>query len=109
VSNDIFIGHVIYSIFGIGFFVILLFWPFTKFWSSNLIIKISLGVGVGQGITACSFFLWLIVFGSPDRRLIIVEATILVILITVLAYRMKKRGLLSEAKRDFMMALKEHL
>ncbi|MEK6322073.1 MAG: hypothetical protein AABN33_10355 [Acidobacteriota bacterium] len=86
--------------FAIGFLVISLIWPFTKSWPSDLLVKLSLAVGIGQGLTSCGFFLWLIVFGSYDTRIIIAEVILLAGLLAALVYRATKRDRSSEAERD---------
>jgi hypothetical protein len=92
--------------FAIGFLVISLFWPFSKSWPSNFLVRLSLAVGIGPGLTSCGVFVWLVVFGSYDRKIIIAELILLAVLLAALVYRTIKRDSSSEPEHDSYAAFK---
>jgi hypothetical protein len=47
---------------------------------------------MGQGVTSCVFFLWLMMFGRPDRKLIVAEAVVVAALLAGSVYRAKRKG-----------------
>jgi hypothetical protein len=81
-----------------GFLVICCCWPNDRFACSNLLFKICLAVGLGVGISSCSFFLELSVSATSRASLIITEASLLACLIAVYLYvnRRRDRALLPE-------------
>lgn len=60
--------------FVVGFAVVSLLLPDVAPVSPALLLfKISLGLGVGQGITACLTYVFLVVHGAPDRSYVLCE------------------------------------
>jgi hypothetical protein len=64
---------------GVGFLSIL--WPPTAVPRSNRWLLVSLGSGLGLGITAIALFCWMLPFGSPGGALLGVELAVLTLLV----------------------------
>jgi len=54
-----------------GFLLVILLWPGSL--RNDLLLKLALGFGVGQGVDTCLYFFWIMVFGPYTRTLEIVE------------------------------------
>lgn len=65
---------------GLGFSFTCLLWPRQRRLLPDLLLIISLSVGMGFGITSLLFFLWLIVFGTAGGALIGCEIGLLLVL-----------------------------
>src|SRR5713226_3167693 len=65
---------------GLGFSFTCLLWPKRRRLLPDLLLIISLSVGLGFGITSLLFFLWLIVFGTAGVALISSEVGLLLVL-----------------------------
>ncbi len=68
--------------FAVGFTAVSLLWPRVERASPALLaFRIFLGLGVGQGITACLAFVYLVVHGRPDRSYVLCELVVLLALV----------------------------
>jgi hypothetical protein len=80
------LGIAAASAFAIGFCIVLLLWPGPASpWL--LAVKTFLGIGVGQGITGCVAFIFLLVHGQPDRSLALYELFVVLALVALLVRR----------------------
>ncbi len=67
--------------FAIGFTAVSLLWPQVERTSPALLpFRIFLGLGVGQGLTACLAFVYLVVRGRLDRSYVLAEVLVLLAL-----------------------------
>jgi hypothetical protein len=61
-------------------------WPQENFGLFSIVLKFSLAIGVGFGLTSCTFFIWLQLFGTEANNYIVFDMIILLIsTITVLS------------------------
>jgi hypothetical protein len=75
----------------IGFFLMHIFLPFKRMVSEHLLLKGSLAVGLGFGITSCTYFLCLLLLGPAISGIILSEAGILVFLTFFFIHAVKTR------------------
>lgn len=75
----------------IGFLLISLLWPIQGAVRSQLLIKSSLALGLGLGISSCTFFLWSVVFYPSSTGFPIVEAALVIVLTVVFSYVSRTR------------------
>jgi len=75
----------------IGFFLMHIFLPFKSSISEYLLLKGSLAVGLGFGITSCTYFLCLLLFGPTTTGLILLDAGTLGFLMFLFIYAVKTR------------------
>ena len=80
------LGIAAASAFAIGFGVVLLLWPGTGS-PRALAVKVFLSLGLGQGVTSCLTFVFLIVHGRPDTSYRFYELIVLLALVVVLIGR----------------------
>ena len=80
------------SAFAIGLGTVLLLWPGAAS-PKDVSVKIFLGIGFGQGITACLAFVFLLVHGRPDGGYPFYELFVLLVLIALLVRRRRSSGL----------------
>jgi hypothetical protein len=73
----------------IGFIFIQTFLPLKKDFSAQFLLKISLAVGLGFGITSCVYFLTLLAIGPRINGIFISEATVLFFLACMFVYNSK--------------------
>ena len=73
----------------IGFLIIMLLWPEQKSIFSNFLLKFSLAIGLGFGVSSCLFFIWRL-FNLDFGKFILVEIFVIVALI-LLRYKLKKQ------------------
>jgi len=77
--------------FAIGFFLMHILLSFKSSVSENLLLKSSLALGLGFGITSCTYFLCLLLFGPAMTGIILSEAGILGFLMIFFIYAIKTR------------------
>ncbi len=75
----------------IGFLLISLLWPIQGAVRSQLLIKSSLALGLGLGVSSCTFFLWSVVFYPSSAGFPIVEAALVIVLTVVFSYVRRTR------------------
>jgi len=73
----------------VGFIFIQSFLPIRKNFFAQFLLKISLAVGLGYGITSCTYFLTLLTIGPQIDGVIVSEATLLFFLSCFFVYRSK--------------------
>lgn len=69
---------------------------------SYSLLKLCLSVGLGAGITSCSFFLWLITFNPDTGKLIMFDLLVLVVPVVFFLYitKLKNRSVLKIVYND---------
>ena len=82
--------HPIFS----GFLLIYLLWPSQSLPHTPLLLKCGLSIGLALGISSCTFFVWLVLLGTPNYIYTITELLFFTALIIILlrAIRNKKRA-----------------
>jgi hypothetical protein len=75
------------SPFLIGSSIIVILFPKYRLWGVWLVLTISLGAGLGLGITSSTIFLWLALIGPPDSYYFAAELSLAVILSLFAFYR----------------------
>jgi dolichyl-phosphate-mannose-protein mannosyltransferase len=71
----------------LGTGLVFLLWPSKKLSRFDFWIKSSLSVGVGLGISSCTLFVWLAVFGPSSMGFILTESLLAISIATLLWYR----------------------
>jgi hypothetical protein len=77
------------SPFLIGASIIAILCPGSRLRGAWLVLIISLGAGLGLGITSCTIFFWLTLIGPPDSYYFAVELSLAVILSFLAYYRIR--------------------
>ena len=80
------------SPFLIGSSIIVILFPTSRLRGVWLVLTISLGAGVGLGITSSMIFLWLAFIGPPDSYYFAAELTLAVMLALFALYRIHHSG-----------------
>ncbi len=70
-----------------GFVFVSLFWPRGTSFRDLLLVKCSLGVGLGFGVFSCFFFIWLLLFGPSSKALLATQALLVACAGAILIYR----------------------
>ncbi len=78
--------------FAIGFMAVSLLWPQVERASPLLPFKIFLGLGIGQGLTACLAFVYLVVRGRLDRSYVLAEVLVLLALTGAVVLARRRSG-----------------
>jgi hypothetical protein len=68
----------------IAMIIICLLWPNSL--RSEFSIKGYLSIGLGLGISSCNFFIWMIAFGSPTKKIIVTEIFLLIPFFIILLF-----------------------
>ncbi|OGI18204.1 MAG: hypothetical protein A2287_06760 [Candidatus Melainabacteria bacterium RIFOXYA12_FULL_32_12] len=76
-----------------GFFLINLFWRDKSSVFSDFLLKLSLSVGLGIGLSSCLYFVLLMFFNDFIRSFIFVESVLAVFLSVFLVYKVRKKNL----------------
>ena len=74
----------------LGFVLVCIFWPRLEV-KCDLLYKISLGTGIGIGISSCIFFISLVTFGASIKSLILIELALLLIFGSIFIYRLRSK------------------
>src|SRR5262245_19253935 len=75
----------------VGFCVVSSLWPNPRPLRSQLLLKLSLSVGIGFGILSSVYFLQLSLLGPSRKGLLIAEAALLVLALALCFYRLKSQ------------------
>ena len=71
------------SAIGSGFLLLYVLWPARPFVRSQLGLTLSLAVGIGLGVSSCTFFLALVLFGGGRHGAAVLDATLLVLVLAL--------------------------
>jgi len=74
-----------------GFFLVSLFWPKARASARHSVLKASLAVGFGLGLSSVVFFLWLLAGRASAAWLFVAEIAVLAGLAVVVLYRSRKK------------------
>jgi hypothetical protein len=90
---------------GIGWLAVSVIWPASAHESTaHGLLRMSLGFGLGQGITSCLAFLYLVINGRASASYYVFEMLVLALLLAVFVLRVRKN---TEHGRDFNAARPE--
>jgi hypothetical protein len=64
----------------VAFIAMIVIWPIRPLSLGSLVLTTCLAAGLAIGATSCAFFIWLLVFGSPDRGFIFLEPVFLIMI-----------------------------
>jgi hypothetical protein len=76
----------------VGCLLVQWLWPALHPIRSHLALKIGLGAGCGLGLSSVIFFLWLVLFGPPDRGFVLLETALYLGLVEVLLLALRRRA-----------------
>src|SRR4051812_38088842 len=79
--------------FAIGWFTVTLFWlPPARDLTAQRLVRVFLAFGIGQGMTSCLAFLYLLVHGSASSSYFVVELPVLACVALLYVFVKRRRA-----------------
>ena len=75
-----------------GYLFVSSFMPWQRSMFSYYLFKVSLSIGLGFGISSCSFFIYLLLFNNLDKSFILIDIVFLAFSILLFIYKKKDEG-----------------
>lgn len=91
-----------------AFLIICYLWPVQGPLQSQFSIKSCFAIGLGLGMSSCTFFVYLLVLGPSIVSFIVIEIPLLIILGLILLHAIKQRNLSADFKPNYELPIKRN-